>query len=136
MENIKKLFKKDKILLMYRCGSYAFGTTNDQTSSYKITTYTIIQIDVHERVTTLGNYLFNGLIDVTSVTLPASIETISPTAFNNCVSIKTVRYFGFKEPKSCANAFSMTKNAIVQVPKDYEGDSFCGLPIERRKNES
>ena len=30
MENIKKLFKKDKILLMYHCGSYAFGTTNDQ----------------------------------------------------------------------------------------------------------
>ena len=29
MENIKKLFKKDKILLIYRCGSYAFGTTNE-----------------------------------------------------------------------------------------------------------
>ena len=30
MENIKKLFKKDKILLIYRCGSYAFGTTNEK----------------------------------------------------------------------------------------------------------
>jgi len=29
MENIKKLFKKDKILLIYRCGSYAFGTRNE-----------------------------------------------------------------------------------------------------------
>ena len=115
---------------------YGFGTTNDQTSSYKITTYTIIQIDVHERVTTLGNYLFNGLIDATTVTLPASIETISPTAFNNCVSIKTILFDGLKEPKSCANAFSMTKNAIVNVPEDYEGESFCGLPIERRTDES
>lgn len=29
MENIKKVFKKDTILLIYRCGSYAFGTTNE-----------------------------------------------------------------------------------------------------------
>ena len=30
MENIKKLFKKDKVLLVYRCGSYAFGTSTDK----------------------------------------------------------------------------------------------------------
>ena len=29
MENIKKVFKKDTILLIYRCGSYAFRTTNE-----------------------------------------------------------------------------------------------------------
>ena len=29
MENIKRVFKKDTILLIYRCGSYAFGTTNE-----------------------------------------------------------------------------------------------------------
>ena len=29
MENIKKVFKKDTVLLFYRCGSYAFGTTNE-----------------------------------------------------------------------------------------------------------
>lgn len=29
MENIKRSFKKDTILLIYRCGSYAFGTSNE-----------------------------------------------------------------------------------------------------------
>ena len=29
MEFIKKTFKKDTILLIYKCGSYAFGTSNE-----------------------------------------------------------------------------------------------------------
>ena len=29
MENIKKAFKKDTILLIYRCGSFAFGTSTE-----------------------------------------------------------------------------------------------------------
>ena len=92
---------QDKTLTTYNIPATLTATIDN-------TTYTL-------SVTGLGESLFQGRSDITSVTLPNSITTIGTFAFSGCSSLKTVNIpTSLTEiPKSCfASCTSLTKVTI------------------------
>ena len=69
--------------------------------------------------------------DIHSVEIGCGINKISSSAFRNCVNLHNIKYYGTTEP-SCGNGvFEGNIITNVKVTKDYEGEYFCGLQIDR-----
>ena len=75
-------------------------------------------------VATIGNYAFAGCSSLKSVTLPASLTKIGNAAFYGCSSLDTVNYLGTSAPSVGSYAFIGSNLMVVNVPVDYEGDTF------------
>ena len=81
-------------------------------------------VTLSESVTTIGNYAFTGCSSLKSVTLPASVTKIGNAAFYGCSSLDTVNYLGTSAPSVGSYAFIGSNLMVVNVPVDYEGDTF------------
>ena len=75
-------------------------------------------------VETIGSYAFTGCSSLKSVTLPASVTKIGSAAFYACSSLETVNYLGTSAPSMGSYVFIGCIATVVNVPVDYEGDTF------------
>ena len=78
-------------------------------------------------VETIGSAAFYKCSGLTSVTFLGNVETIGSAAFYDCSSLTTVEYLGTTEPG--IGDLPFLANVTVHVPAEYEGDTFCGLPV-------
>ena len=83
-------------------------------------------------LTTIGNYAFTNCSDLKSVTIPASVTKIGNSVFYQCTSLATVNYLGASEPPTVGSyVFVGCSSTTVNVPVDYEGDTFAGLSVSK-----
>ncbi|MBO5269227.1 MAG: leucine-rich repeat domain-containing protein, partial [Clostridia bacterium] len=82
-------------------------------------------------VETIGNYAFAECSNLGSVTIPASVKSIGNSAFYGCSSLATVNYLGTSEPSMGDYVFVGCNLTTVNVPVDYEGDTFGGLDVSK-----
>lgn len=82
-------------------------------------------------LTTIGNYAFTNCSELKSVTIPASVTKIGNSAFYRCISLTTVNYLGKSELTVGDYVFAGCSLTTVNVPIDYEGDTFAGLNVSK-----
>jgi len=94
----------------------------------------LTSITIPNSVTSIGEYAFTDCSSLTSITIPNSVTSIGEYAFSYCSSLENVIFYGKQEPENIGNdIFSYTNVNKISVPIDYNGDTFCGLNIERLK---
>ena len=75
---------------------------------------TIIQADIGNTVTSIGDSAFNGCTSLTSVTIPDSVTSIGVGAFNNCADLTSVTIpdsvtsIGYAAFSYCSGLISVT----------------------------
>ena len=84
----------------------------------------ITSIVIEDGITSIGTNAFRNISSLESVTLSASVSTIGNTAFYRCSSLETVNYLGKSAPSMGTNVFMGSGLMVVNVPVDYEGDTF------------
>ena len=84
----------------------------------------ITSIVIEDGVTSIANNAFRNHSSLESVTLSASVATIGNTAFYRCSSLATVNYLGTSAPSIGTNVFMGSGVMVVNVPVDYQGDTF------------
>ncbi len=70
-----------------------------------------------------------GCSSLTEISIPASVTSIEDDAFFYCSNLKFVDFWGTKEPDYGENVFGRSSVTTVIVSRDYNGDTFCGLPV-------
>ena len=84
----------------------------------------------------IGNNAFSNCIELSSISIPNSVISIGNFAFSNCLNLISVTYNGINDPGIDSNAFDNCNKLIkVNVPANYNGNTFCGKNIIRMQNE-
>ena len=68
---------------------------------------------------------------ITHLLLPASVTKLDEGAFSNCTHLKTISFEGIEDPEAGALVFDNCPISQVFVPKEYEGNTFIGLPVTK-----
>jgi len=69
---------------------------------------------------------------LTEIIMPETIDFIESNAFTSCTGLQSIIYKGLHSPHFHYTSFQdCPKLEIVDVPYNYEGDNFCGIPIRR-----
>ncbi len=101
--------------------SYAF---------YKCSSLTSITIG--NGVQSIGASAFSNCSNLTSVTIGNGVTSIGARTFYRCSSLTSVTYNGISEPTNSTTVFEgCTSLTSVNVPTNYEGDTFCGMPVNK-----
>ncbi len=88
--------------------SYQFSTTGEHTVKYTLIDYTII-----------GGAVFSSCANLTSVTIPSSVNTISTWAFDSCSGLTSVTIpnsvtsIGYEAFYGCSGLTSIVCNATI-----------------------
>ena len=84
----------------------------------------------------LGDHALSFNTYLKSITIPSSVTFISSYTFSYSSNLQKITFKGLKEPQTCAtNAFPGTHSSLViNVPSDYEGDTFCGKTVTKSSN--
>ena len=75
-------------------------------------------------------YTFDG----ETLTIPGSVQSIGNRAFSDCSSLTSITYNGTSEPEISDSAFEGCNIESVNVPNNYEGETFCGKPVNKTIN--
>lgn len=95
----------------------------------------VTEVVIPESVEVIMENAFTNIQRLTTVQLPGSLTSISDSAFDLLPMLEKVEFYGTNDPRS-----DLTTNTVfpasplltkVAVLKDYNGDSFCGLPVEK-----
>ena len=93
-------------------------------------------ITIPSSVISIGESAFSNCTELSSITIPSSVKSIGDSAFSNCSNLISVTYNGIDDPGIDSNAFDNCNKLIkVNVPVNYNGDTFCGKNIIRMQTE-
>ena len=68
---------------------------------------------------------------ISFVEIGCGINNIGSSAFRKCTNLSCIKYYGTTKPIHGNYVFYGASIFEVQVTKDYEGDDFCGIQINR-----
>jgi titin len=89
-------------------------------------------------VVAIGSSAFQGIIPLTSVTLPAGVTTVGESAFSNCSSLTAIVFLGFTAPTEVGDDWiadtdpSIRGHAYFASNLPAPGGSFHGLVMSDR----
>ena len=81
-------------------------------------------------VSSIGNYAFEGFSNLEIVTISQDVITIGENSFSNCNKLTTINYKGLTNPCK-SSAFNSVGTNIVYVETNYNGDTFCEIPVDK-----
>lgn len=73
-------------------------------------------VTLSNNLKTIGNYVFNGCSSLTSLTLPSTVTSIGSTVFTNCTSLTGITILATTPPTLGGNSFNNTNNCSIYVP--------------------
>ena len=104
---------------------------NNILNSYNDDNTVIRSVEIGCGINNIGSSAFRNCTNLLEVTILGDIHAISNSAFKNCVNLFNFKYYGTTEPLYGRYVLDGVKINVVQVTKDYEGEYFCGLQIDR-----
>ena len=147
--NCKWEFQEGKHILKITGTGPMDNYTETKQAPWKAISQSIIYIQFDNTITTIGNYSFTNLTQMTTINLPTNLTYIGEKAFYNCTllsgiiipeSIKvigdssfeqttnltSVEYQGTKQPKCGTWVFSYSGVTEITVKDEYSESYFCG----------
>ena len=91
----------------------------------------ILSVEIGCGIDTINLQAFLNCTNLDTITILGNIDKIDNNAFYNCNSLRYLNYYGTKVPIYSSSVFRNCPLYTIQVTKDYEGDDFCGKPINR-----
>ena len=100
-------------------------------NSYNIDNTDIRFVEIGCGINTINTSAFRNCANLLEVTILGNINQINNGVFSRCENLRVFKYYGTEEPIHGPGALRNTLLNVVQVTKDYEGDDFCGIQINR-----
>ncbi len=100
-------------------------------SSYNSDNTVIHTVEIGCGINKISSSAFRNCTNLLNVTILGDIHTISSSAFRNCVNLNNVKYYGTTKPIYGNYVFYGNHIGNIQVTKDYEGDDFCGIAVDK-----
>jgi hypothetical protein len=92
------------------------------------------QVKIGNTVTHIGLFAFCRCINLTSIEIGNGIRKVDDDVFFGCEKLTKVKSLSTYDI-NCPNAFNTcTELQEIEVPCDYEGDTFCGIKVVKHKN--
>ena len=104
---------------------------NNIPSSYESNNTLIHSVEIGCGIKNINSSAFRNCTSLLNVTILGDILSIKSSAFMDCANLYNVKYYGTTKPIYGRNVLYGNSITNVQVTKDYEGDDFCGLQIDR-----
>ena len=125
-------FVKEKIEIHYNIDTLLRSIINGEILSYDTTFNDNTEISSIELIkfNDIGSYAFSNCTSLSSITIPNSVTSIGNSAFSGCTSLSTLNYYDTSEP-TWSGVFTNSPITIINVPKDYEGDTFGGITVNK-----
>ena len=92
------------------------GAVNDAIAKYGADK----EINFPDGLVSIGSSAFKGIVNLSEITLPATLQAVGNGAFDKCENLKTVRYSG-DIATWCAIQFEMNGNPLVNGADFYVG---------------
>ena len=108
------------------------GVTSIRYGAFLVCSY-LTSVTIPNSVTSIEESAFAYCIALASVTIPDSVTSIENNAFYGCSALETVSFRGKKEPVTVGSDVFKDCNKLykINVPANYEGDTFCGVAIRK-----
>ena len=100
-------------------------------NSYNGDNTVIRSVEIGCGINNIGSSAFRNCTNLLEVTILGDIHSINSSAFRNCANLYNIKYYGTTEPLYGRYAFYGNKINYIQVTKDYEGDDFCGMAVDK-----
>ena len=91
----------------------------------------IFSVEIGCGINYINSSAFRNCTNLTNVTILGNIHTIYTSAFRNCTNLSYIKYYGTTKPICGRYAFYGNNIDNIQVTKDYEGDNFCGMAVDK-----
>ena len=91
----------------------------------------IISVEIGCGIDAIYADAFANCTNLRNIIILGNINQINNGAFSRCVNIERIEYYGTIEPIFASSVFNGASITEVNVTKDYEGDYFCGIQINR-----
>ena len=91
----------------------------------------ITSVEIGCGIDTISTQAFLNCTNLSNIIILGNIDIIDNYAFYYCNKLKTIKYYGTTSPTHGSYVFYGNNITNVQVTKDYEGEEFCGMPINR-----
>jgi len=89
-------------------------------------------VTLPEALESIGSYAFSSCFSIPSLTIPSSVKTIEFRAFEYCMGLTEVCYFGTSDPgKSVMSFGECSKLQAIRVPSNYADNTLCGFPVSK-----
>ncbi len=90
----------------------------------------LTSVEIPDSVTSIGEWAFawSGL---TSIEIPNSVTSIGNSAFYACSNLSEIYFLGTEAPEIGTYAFRYIPATTVNVPCNYDGDTFGGIPVTK-----
>lgn len=91
----------------------------------------ITDVEIGCGINEIGVNAFSDCTFLETITILSNIDTIKHYAFRNCYGLKTIKYYGTKEPICGSMTFYNSNVNEVQVTKDYPSSTFCDILVDK-----
>ena len=130
-ENVKFTFDENSIL--YITGTGDMSNYSNSKSPFINFQNEVTSIIINDEVTSIGSYSFAYFLNLQTVILGKSVNSIHHNSFIGCRHLKYILYGGNIEPNCPYSIFNQyhtsNDNQLVRVPSTYQNQTFCGHPI-------
>ena len=109
-------------LKVVKCDGTSTLTRSD--TLYYISDYPLIDCEIGESVTSIGQNAFGYCYNLEKFTIPSGITSIGSSAFTNCTGLTSITCLATTPPTLGTDAFKNTNNCEILVPCDSFDEYF------------
>lgn len=92
----------------------------------------IVDVAIGSGITQINKSAFYGCDSLTNVLIKGNITLIGDSAFAYCYSLVSFKYYGTTIPVGHPQTtFRNSSLTSLEVNKNYSGDTFCGLNVDK-----
>ena len=87
-------------------------------------------------MTSIHHYTFSFNQYIEEIIIPVCVVDIKSNAFSSSPKLTKIVFEGKSEPTNCHERafYSSPETLVINVPSDYEGDTFCNKKVTKQKS--